>query len=129
MKKTLLAIILAAGMHAVSAQALEDSNGFKIIQNGDLVVVKPTLGLRLYVDKQDLVNEDKVVGRYDFNTPEFQGLLKRFDDLKSEDKAFLVHTAEPAVVVQHDDKKHIVQVKMDGLLLWLSQTGIKTDED
>jgi hypothetical protein len=38
MKNLLLTLILAAGMHAVTAQALDDSDGFKIIQNGDWVI-------------------------------------------------------------------------------------------
>jgi hypothetical protein len=132
MKRILLTLTAIASLTIANAHALDDADGFKIIQNGDVVLVKPTLGLRLYTNKEDLLADEKVCGVYDFNSPQFQAMLKRFDDLQADDKAFEIHRKETAIVVQHEiygRAKHIAQVKMDGMLLWLDQTGIESDEE
>jgi hypothetical protein len=121
MKKTILALAAFALAAAFNAQALDDADGFKIIQKGDFVWVKPTLALRLYVNKDDLLADERVCGVYDFSTPQFQAMLQHFNDLRADGKAFELHRRELVQVVQneilhmHGEDQHIAQVKMDGM--------------
>jgi hypothetical protein len=133
MKNTLL--ILALGMLAVTARALDDTDGYRIIQKGDVVKLTGR-GMRMYVNKEDLMADASVCGAYSMEQPKFQAMLKHFNDLKADGKAFSLTRRESAVVVQferfqvqHGLNMHIAQVKLDGLLLWIDQTGIESDRE
>jgi hypothetical protein len=132
--KTILAMAALGLMSAFSAQALDDSGGFKIIKPGDYVWVTG-IEQRLYVNKADLLADEQVCGVYDGTTPQFQAMLKRFDDLQADDKAFKLHKREMAQIVQneilhmHGETPHIAQIKIDGMVLWMDQSAIESDEE
>jgi hypothetical protein len=117
-----------------SAKALDDADGYRIIQKGDVVYLNQ-VGARMYSNKDDLLADLNVCGVYSFEQPQFQAMLKRFNDLKADDKAFYLHRHESATVLEsekfplHGATRHIAQVKVDGLLLWIEASCIESDED
>ena len=120
----LLPILFAMGMMIAGAYALDDSEGYKIIQNGDSVLLEP--GAKLFVNLADLKAANKASMKLK-GLEEGKKFNKVFFDLVANKKAFETDDFETARILQHDDEIRIAKVKISGLILWVDQSFIKPD--
>jgi hypothetical protein len=127
MKKTILILtVLASLIIATTAQALEDNDGYRILQNGDVVSLEP--GARLFVKLEDLKKfatmADNLKSFADGRT-----MNEAFQELVIDGKAFEVHDTEIAKIIQHNSTTHFAKVQTNGLTLWVDEAFIVPDSD
>ena len=122
MQRILMTMLIAAC--AITAHAAEDSDGYRIIKNGDHISLAPAS--KMFVTLQDLQALQKAADNLK-SLADGRAMNEGFQDLVNAGRAYEAKGGEAAVVLSHNDKAREAKIKVNGLVLWIDESDISTE--